>query len=385
MSTPQRATQRILLSVPHMGGNEFAYVQEAFTTNWLSTVGPHLTALEKSFADYVGRPSVALGSGTAAIHLGLKLLGVGPGDEVVCPTLTFSASCNPLLYENARPVFIDCEAGSWNIDASLLGEFLDRRAREGRLPKAVIIVHLFGRMCDMDSILEACARHRVPLLEDAAEALGAFHKGRPAGTLGEVGIFSFNGNKIITSTGGGMLVSARKEWVDQARHWSTQARDTDPLGVNNYVHSAIGYNYRMSNVLAGIARGQMEILPRRVAERRAIYYRYREALHDVPGLSFLAEPADCVITHWLSCLLVDRRKFGMSAVDLIRRLDAANVEARPVWRPMHTQPLFAGYECVGGARAESFNQRGICLPSSSSLTQMDQDFVIQAIKDASMH
>ena len=377
-----RYPSRIHLSVPHMGGTERQYVQEAFESNWLSTVGPNLAALEQDFGRLVNLPAVALGTGTAALHLGLKLLGVGPGDEVVVPTLTFAASCNPVLYEQASPVFLDSDPGSWNLDPGLLDDFLRRRAALNRLPKAVIVVHLFGQSADLDPILATCRQHGVAVLEDAAESLGARYHDRHPGTFGDVGVFSFNGNKIITGTSGGMLVSARQDWVDRARFWSTQARDADPQGINNYVHSELGYNYRLSNVLAGIIRGQLEVLDLRVTQRRAVAFRYRDAFADLPGITLMPQADYGLHTNWLSCFLVDPVTFGCSAGDLIRRLLAANVEARPVWRPMHTQPLYRRFECVGGAVAEDVNRRGICLPSSSSLTAEEQQFVIERVHEA---
>jgi len=373
----QKPTKRIYLSVPHMGGAELTYVQEAFASNWLSTVGPNLDALETKFSNLVGLPSVALATGTAGIHLALKLLGVKQGDEVVTPTLTFAASCNPILYERAVPVFVDSEYASWNLDPNLLDEFLKKRAKVNRLPKAVTVVHLFGQSADLDAILEICRRYELPLLEDAAEALGSVYKRKVPGTLGDIGVFSFNGNKIITGTSGGMLVSPRKEWVDKARYWSTQARDT---GVN-YLHSELGYNYRLSNVLAGIVRGQLEVLPQRVEQRRAIAFRYRDELQDI-GFALMPQAPYGLHTNWLSCFLLDEKKFGLSQLELIRHLESFNVESRPVWKPMHTQKLYEGCECIGGRVAEDLNLRGICLPSSSSMTPEEQNFVIQTIRTA---
>lgn len=418
MTTTPRYPQRIHLSVPHMGPAELTYVQAAFTANWLSTVGPNLDALESNFTALVGQPALALSCGTAAIHLGLRLLGVRPGDEVLTPTLTFAASCNPICYEHARPVFIDADRATWNLDPNLLAEELRRRADRNRLPRAVCVVHLFGQPADLAPILALCRQYEVPLLEDAAESLGSRYDHRHPGTFGDVGIFSFNGNKIITGTSGGMLVSPRRDWVEKARFWSTQARDADPLGIKNYVHSELGYNYRLSNVLAGIVRGQLEVLDLRVQQRRAVFDRYRTAFADLPGFEPQPEavygtkdqgprtkdegrrtkdhgprttddgpgtgdagPAS-LHTRWLSCFLVEETRFGMSAADLIRWLEAANVEARPVWKPMHTQPLYRGYECVGGAVAEDLNQRGICLPSSSSLSEAEQAFVIERVRAA---
>ena len=381
-STPPRAAQRILLSVPHMGGNEQRYVQAAFDSNWLSTVGPNLTALEKEFSALTGLPAVALASGTAGLHLAMRLAGVRAGDEVVAPTLTFSASVNPIIYEQARPVFLDSEPHGWNLDANRLADFLAQRARANRLPKAAVVVHLFGLSAALNEIQEICRRYDVVLIEDAAESLGARYHGKHPGTFGAFGVFSFNGNKMITGTTGGMLVAPDAAKVELARKWSQQARDADPLGVNNYVHSELGYNYRMSNVIAGIVRGQLEILETRVEQRRAVFARYQAGLADVPGLTPQAETAGCRHTRWLSCFLVDEQKFGMTAAELIRYLDAANVEARPVWRPMHTQPLYQQFEHVGGAVAEDLNRCGICLPSSSSLAEADQEFVIARIRAA---
>lgn len=287
-----------------------------------------------------------------------------------------------MLYERAVPVFIDSERDSWNLDPNLTAEFLRKRARENKLPKAAAVVHLFGQSADLDPIVEICRAYEVPLIEDSAESLGAQYRGRHPGTFGDVGVYSFNGNKIITASAGGMLVSPHKEWVEKVRFWSTQARDPDPEGVNNYVHSEIGYNYRMSNVLAGIARGQLEVLPLRVEQRRAVFARYKEAFADLPGMEPQPEAPYGRHTRWLSCFLINEAEFGMSAGDLIRFLEAANVESRPVWKPMHTQPLYRKYECVGGAVAEDLNRRGICLPSSSNLSQEDQQFVIDRIREA---
>jgi pyridoxal phosphate-dependent aminotransferase EpsN len=388
LTATRRSERRIYLSVPHMGGRELEYVTEAFTTNWLSTVGPNLSALESAFSAFVGLPSVALSSGTAALHLALRLVGVRPGDEVVVPTLTFVASANPVLYEGARPVFIDSERTTWNLDPDLLTSFLDTRAAEGRLPRAVVVVHLFGQPADLDPILDTCRRYAVPVIEDAAEALGAWYGGRVPGTLGDVGIYSFNGNKIITSTGGGMLVSRHDGWTEKARFWSTQAQDADPAGIGNYVHAELGFNYRMSNVLAGIARGQLEVLERRVRERRAVYGRYRDAFANLPGIEpqpEAAPPSDAPTRHtrWLSAFLIEGRRFGMPAADLIQFLESANIQARPVWKPMHMQPLYRGYEQVGGTVADDLNRHGVCLPSSSSLTGEEQQFVIDCVREAS--
>jgi pyridoxal phosphate-dependent aminotransferase EpsN len=369
---------RILLSIPHMGGNEEAYIRQAFASNWLSTVGPNITAFEEEFEDRIGLPAVALGSGTAAIHLGLKLLGVQDGDEVFCPTLTFVATTNPIRYLGAKPLLLDSDRSTWNMDPQILEEALRERARRNRLPRAVIVVHLYGQCADIDPILDACGRYNVPVLEDAAEALGATYKGRPAGTLGDVAAFSFNGNKVITTTGGGMLVAQKREWVDKARFWSIQARDP---GIA-YEHSEIGYNYRMSNVLAGIGRGQLEVLNLRVKQRRAVAFRYREAFADLPGIVLMPQASYGLHTNWLSCFLVDEEQFGCSRDHLIDALDAANIESRPVWKPMHLQPLYAHCERHGGEVAEDLFRRGICLPSSSSLSEAEQLYVINEVRRA---
>jgi pyridoxal phosphate-dependent aminotransferase EpsN len=371
--------KRILLSVPHMEGHEEAFVREAFATNWMSTVGPNIDAFEREFGTVVGAPSVALASGTAAIHLGLRLLGVGPGDEVFSPTLTFVASVNPIVYLGARPVFIDSDRTSWNLDPQRLHDALKERARKNRLPRAVVVVHLYGQSADLAPILESCARFDVPVLEDAAEALGTQYRGRQVGTFGQVGAFSFNGNKIITTTGGGMLVAKAPAWVDRARFWSTQARDP---GVA-YEHTQLGYNYRLSNVLAGIGRGQLQVLEKRVEQRRAVAFAYRDELADVPGIDLMPQAPFGRHTNWLSVFLVDEARFGIDRSELIRRMDAMGIESRPVWKPMHMQPLYRSAERFGGEVAEDLFARGICLPSSSSLSSDEQRRVIDAVRDAS--
>jgi pyridoxal phosphate-dependent aminotransferase EpsN len=369
-------SKRIYLSVPHMGTYEEQYVREAFASNWLSTVGPNLDAFERELSERFGLPTVALGSGTAAMHLGLRLLGVGPGDEVICPTLTFVASVNPVRYLGATPVFVDSDPKTWMIDTDLLAEVLAKKAARGRLPRAGVPVHLYGQSADMDPILSCCREYGVAVLEDAAEAMGTLYKGRPVGTLGDIGVFSFNGNKIITTTGGGMMASRRQDWVDKARFWSTQARDP---GVA-YEHTEMGYNYRLSNVLAGIGLGQLRVLDERVKQRRAVAFRYRDAFADLPGLSLMPQAPYGLHTNWLSCFLVDASAFGASRDDIIRALSAENIEARPVWKPMHLQPLYSGCECVGGDVAAGIFEHGICLPSSSSLSVEDQQRVIDIVR-----
>ena len=359
-----------------MGGREQIYVREAFATNWLSTVGPNLTAFEREFEARVGLPAVALSSGTAALHLALRLVGVGPGDEVFCSTLTFVAAANAIVYQGGVPVFVDSGRATWNLDSDVLSRALRERAAVNRLPKALVVVHLYGQSADMDPILHACAEYGIAVIEDAAEAVGTLYKGKPAGTLGGIGVYSFNGNKIVTTTGGGMLVSSNPDWVTKARFWSQQARDPALW----YEHSELGYNYRMSNVLAGIGRGQLEVLGLRVQQRRAIAFRYRDAFADLPGISLMPQAPYGLHTNWLSCFLIDEEEFGCSRDELIRVLDAANIESRPVWKPMHLQPLYAGCGRYGGEVAEDLFHRGICLPSSSSLTEEDQLHVVNAVR-----
>lgn len=374
---------RILLSIPHLGPNDRTYANEAFETNWVSTVGPNIAAFEHAFSERIGHPAVALSSGTAAIHLGLRLLGVTPNDEVFCSDLTFAASANPIRYLHATPVFLDSDPATWNLDPNILETALLRRAKINRLPRAIVVVHLYGQCADMDPILHLASRYNIPVLEDAAEALGATYRDasgeeKPAGTLGQVAAFSFNGNKIITTAGGGMLTSPDPALVDRARFLATQARDP---GIA-YEHSQLGYNYRMSNVLAGIGRGQLEVLGLRVAQRRAIAFRYRDAFAALPGISLMPQAPYGISTNWLSCFLIDPPAFGSTRDELIRHLDAADIESRPVWKPMHLQALYSASECFGGSVAEDLFRRGICLPSSSSLAPEDQGRVIAAVRAA---
>ena len=366
---------RIHLSVPHLGPREAVHVGEAFASNWISSVGPQLDAFERAFAARLGRPCVAVASGTAAIHLGLRALGVGPGDEVLVSDLTFAASVNPIRYLGATPVLVDSDRETWTMSPALLAEALEARARRGRRPRAVVVVDLYGQCADLDPILATCRRHGVPVLEDAAEALGATYQGRPAGALGDVAAFSFNGNKIITTSGGGMLV-AREDHVARARHWATQARAPRA----EYHHEELGYNYRLSNVLAGIGLGQLALLEERVAQRRAVFERYRAGLAGVPGLTPMPEAPYGTATRWLSCFLVDAPALGATRDDLLAALGSADVEARPVWKPMHLQPLYASCEVIDGRVGADLYARGICLPSSSSLATEDQDRVIAVIR-----
>jgi len=357
-----------------MCGLEEAHVAEAFRSNWLSSVGPNLDAFEADFSERIGLPSVALSSGTAALHLALRLCGVGAGDVVLCPTFTFVASTNPIAYLGGRPVLLDSERLSWNLDPNLLEDAFAKHRR----PKAVVVVHLFGQSADLAPIVALCERHGVPLIEDAAEALGALYRGRPVGSFGAAAAFSFNGNKIITTTGGGMLVSRTPAWVERARFWSQQARDP---GVA-FEHSELGYNYRMSNVLAGIGRGQLSVLDERVRQRRALAFRYRDAFADLEGIELMPQAEWGLHTNWLSCFLLDEVRLGCSRDQLLRGLAAQDIEARPVWKPMHLQPLYATAERFGGAVAEDLFARGVCLPSSSFLDNSTQDRVIEAVRSS---
>ncbi|MBF5043461.1 aminotransferase class I/II-fold pyridoxal phosphate-dependent enzyme [Aggregicoccus sp. 17bor-14] len=356
---------RLHLSPPHLGPHERGLVSDALESNWVAPLGPHVEAFQEEFAQAVGAPhALALSSGTAALHLALEGVGVGPGDEVVVSTLTFAASVNPIRYLGARPFFVDSEPGSWNMDPALLAELLQERARAGRLPRAVVLVHLYGQCADLDPIAEACERHGVALVEDAAEALGSSYRGRPAGTRGRVGVFSFNGNKIITTSGGGMLVSADGALVRRALKLSTQAREP----AAHYEHTEVGYNYRLSNVLAAIGRGQLRVLEERVEARRRNFARYAEALGDLPGLAFMPEAPWGRHTRWLTTLTLDPARAGADREAVRLALERENIEARPVWKPMHLQPVFSGCGVKGGAVSEALFRDGLCLPSGSSLT-----------------
>lgn len=370
--------KQILLSTPHMGDRELEFVKEAFDTNWIAPVGPHVDAFEQEFCQVVGaQHAAAVSSGTAALHLALRLIGIQPEDEVFCSTLTFIATASPITYLGAKPVFIDSDHTSWNIDPDLLKDALDRRARLGKLPKALVLVHLYGQSADIEPILKACDRYEIPVIEDAAESLGATYKERSPGTFGRIGIYSFNGNKIITTSGGGMLVSDDSDIVAKARFLATQARDPAP----HYQHSEIGYNYRLSNVLAGIGRGQLRVLSERVNARRRNFEVYQQALGHLPGIEFMPEAAFGRATRWLTCLTINPAAFGADREKVRIELAKQQIEARPVWKPLHLQPVFDGCECIGGAVAEDLFERGLCLPSGSNLTLADLERVIQAITE----
>ncbi len=364
---------KIYLSSPHIGPAERRYVQEAFDTNWVAPLGPHVDAFEQVLAQYTGAGhAAALSSGTAAIHLALILLGVEAGDTVLCQSMTFSASANPIRYQGARPVFIDSEPGTWNMDPNALEDALRKLTANGQRPKAIIPVHLYGMPAKMEEIMEIAERYGVPVVEDAAEALGATCRGRKCGSFGQFGILSFNGNKIITTSGGGALLSDDEALIQRARFLATQARDPAP----HYQHSQVGYNYRLSNVLAGIGRGQMEALPERIEQRRANYERYRAWFSKWNGkgydIRFQEELPGLFSNRWLTCILVDPASNGGLTREAIRlALDADNIEARPLWKPMHLQPVFAGAPFFGGNTAEGLFDTGLCLPSGSNLTEED--------------
>ncbi len=375
--------QRIYLSPPHLGDDELSLVTEAFRSNWIAPLGPHVDGFERELAAYVDSPhAVALSSGTAALHLALLALGIGRGDSVWISSLTFAASAFPVEYVGATPVFIDSERRTWNMDPELLAEALDDAAMRETLPRAVVLVHLYGQCADVEPIADACARHGVLLIEDAAEALGGRYKGKAAGTFGDVGFFSFNGNKIITTSGGGMLVTPHAEVAARVRHLATQAREP----VAHYEHAHIGYNYRLSNVLAGIGRGQLRVIEDRVAARRAVFDRYVKGLSDLPGLTFMPEAtfgsSESRSTRWLSVVQIDRAAFGADRDQVRLALEQANVEARPVWKPMHQQPVFRRADALGGSVADELFANGLCLPSGSSLSGGEQDRVIDIVRES---
>jgi len=375
-------SERIYLSPPHMGGEELKFVHEAFESNWIAPLGPQVSAFEREVASYVGtKGALAVNSGTAAIHLGLRLLGVGSGDKVFCSTLTFIGSVNPILYLNAEPVFIDSEPESWNMSPNALKRAFEDVAQNYDLPKAVIVVNIYGQSTDMDPILDICDEYGVPVLEDAAESLGAFYKGEPSGTFGKYGIFSFNGNKIITTSGGGMLVSNDTEGLEKARFWATQARDPAIY----YQHSEMGYNYRMSNILAAIGRGQLRVLDDRVKRRREIFDTYKSELGSIPGVGFMPEAGFGKSNRWLTVMTLDPEMIKKSPFELVDYLEEQNIETRPVWKPMHLQPLFEGKKYYTHEENRSISdmlfKTGICLPSGTAMSQGDLERVIDAIRE----
>src|SRR6187200_1579002 len=360
---------RVYLSPPHIAGREAELVADAIESNWIAPLGPHVDAFEAEVAAVAGvENALALSSGTAALHLALVVLGIGAGDEVACSDFTFAASANPIVYTGATPVFVDCDE-TWTIDPGLLDRALAERRGAGASVRAVIAVDLYGQCCDYDALEEVSARHDVVLIQDSTESLGATYRGAPAGGQGALAAFSFNGNKIITTSGGGMLVSADPEWVEHARKLSTQAREPVP----HYEHLEIGFNYRMSNLLAALGRAQLESLPERVATRRRIRDRYVETLADVPGLEFMPEAPYGTTNAWLTCVVIDPDAFGADRESVRLALEAEDIEARPLWKPMHLQPIFAANHAFGGDVSARLFERGLCLPSGSSLTEDDQD------------
>ena len=368
--------KQILLSTPHIGEEELEFVKEAFNTNWIAPVGPHINAFETEFCQIVrSKYGTAVSSGTAALHLALRLVGVEPGDEVFCSTLTFIASASPIIYLGAKPVFIDSDRVSWNMNPHLLRKALAKRAQINKLPKAVILVHLYGQTADLDPIVELCNEYNIPLIEDAAEALGATYKGKSPGSFGKIGIFSFNGNKIITTSGGGMLVSDDQELIDKARFLATQAREP----AAHYQHSEIGYNYRLSNILAGIGRGQLRVLQERVAARRRNFQIYQQGLAHLPGIDFMPEANYGTHTRWLTCFTIDPNLASVDQETIRLHLATQNIESRPVWKPLHLQPVFADCEVIGGEVAEDLFYKGLCLPSGSNLAVTDLKQVIDEI------
>lgn len=373
-------TNRIYLSLAHMGDHEQKFIKEAFDTNWVVPLGPNVDAFEKNLSDYLEGNThiVALSAGTAAIHLGLILLGIQPEDEVLCQSFTFAASANPITYVGATPVFIDSETDTWNMDPVLLKKAIkDRLMQTGRLPKAIIPVHLYGMPAKMKEIMEIANGFRIPVLEDAAEALGSELNGQRCGTFGELGILSFNGNKMITTSGGGALVCRTEEEAKKAMFYATQARDNAP----HYQHSKIGYNYRMSNICAGIGRGQMLVLEDHIARRREIHNLYTELLKGVPGITVMQNPEKNYQSNfWLTCILVDPAKAGKTREDIRLAMEAANIETRPLWKPMHLQPVFAEAPAYVNGVSEHLFDIGLCLPSGSSLTDEDIARVVSVIK-----
>ncbi|UBH23106.1 aminotransferase class I/II-fold pyridoxal phosphate-dependent enzyme [Macrococcus armenti] len=372
--------ERVFLSSPHMGGTEEKYIKEAFDTNWIAPLGENVTQFENAVKSYTGtKAACALSSGTGGLHLALDLLGVGPGDIVFCSSLTFIATANPIMYLGAEPVFIDSDLESWNMSPYALRKAFEKYAAMDKLPKAVMIVNLYGQSAKMDELMAICNEYNVPVIEDAAESLGSKYHGKMSGTFGKFGIFSFNGNKIITTSGGGMIISDDEEAINHALKKATQARDN----ALHYQHSEVGYNYRLSNISAGIGRGQMEVLNDRVEKKREIFNRYVEDLKDIEGISFMEELKDSFSNRWLSTIIVDSEKVGKTSVEIIEHLAQFNIEARPVWKPMHLQPLFEGKDFIQDEQQDVSKflfENGICLPSDTKMTKDVQNKVIEYIK-----
>lgn len=371
--------KKIWLSSPHMGGNELKYIHEAFDENWVAPLGPNVNHFEADLEKYLSEnvKVAALSAGTAALHLALIILGVKQGDEVICQSMTFSASANPIAYQGATPIFVDSEKDTWNMCPKALEQAIEDRLAKGRKPKAIIVVHLYGMPAKMTEITEIAQKYQIPVVEDAAEALGSTYKGQKCGTLGEMGVLSFNGNKIITTSGGGALVCKSLEKKEKAVFLSTQARDNAP----HYQHSEIGYNYRMSNISAGIGRGQMEVLEERIAQRRSNYDFYVNLFKDIDGVEVFTEPSeDYFSNHWLSAILINPAKAGFTREDLRLRLLEKNIESRPLWKPMHLQPIFADAPYYGTKVAEQLFADGLCLPSGSNMTDDDRASIEKVVK-----
>jgi len=369
--------KRIYLSPPHMSGHEMRYIKEAFDQNWIAPLGPNVDAFETKLAQYCGvQRAAALSSGTASIHLALIILGVGPGDEVITSTFTFSATVNPIVYQGATPVLIDSEDSTWNMDPGLLESAIIDRLKRNKVIKAIIPVHLYGMPANMREILSIADHYGIPVIEDAAEALGSKYEGKPVGSLGKLGILSFNGNKIITTSGGGALISNDEALIDKAKYLATQARDEAP----HYQHSEIGYNYRMSNVLAGIGRGQMEVIDEVVRERRMNYEFYNKNIEKFPGIQFQTEPSDIYFSnHWLTTILIDPISAGVTKEIIQDEFEEENIEARPLWKPMHLQPVFKSAPAYLNGVSERLFKNGLCLPSGTNMSDEEKDRVMQVL------
>ncbi len=370
---------KIWLSSPHMGGTEQGFVNEAFETNWIAPLGPNVNGFENDLSLFLGNDThvAALSSGTAGLHLGLVLLGVKAGDEVICQSMTFSASANPIAYVGAKPVFVDSEEDTWNMSPEMLETAIKARIVAGVTPKAIIPVHLYGMPAKMTEIMAVANKYNIPVLEDAAEALGSSIDGRKCGTFGDIGVLSFNGNKIITTSGGGALVSHNSDLVKETRFLSTQARDEAP----HYQHSKIGYNYRISNLCAGVGRGQMEVLPNRIQQRRDNYKKYYDRYNGKAGIHFVTEPTGYFSNRWLSTIMIDTAAAGFSREDMRLALEKDNIESRPLWKPMHMQPIFEQYEFFGNGVSEKLFANGLCLPSGSNLTDADFERIFKVMDE----
>ena len=376
-------SNRIFLSAPHMTGNEQDYIARAFQSNWIAPLGPNVDQFEKDVADYTNvKGSVAVSSGTAALHLALRLLDIGPGDRVFCSSFTFVATANPILYQGGIPVFIDSEPETWNMSPEALLTAFKEADKEKLLPKAVVVVHLYGQSAKMDEIMAICDHYQVPVIEDSAESLGAVYKNKKSGSMGTFGIYSFNGNKIITTSGGGMLVSNNLKSIEQARFLATQARDK----ALHYQHSQVGYNYRMSNILAGMGIAQMKVIDERVSQKKAVFRRYHDQLDGMKGITFMPEKEGTLHNRWLSTLTIDPAEYESSPEEIVMEMEKENIEARPLWKPLHLQPLFKDYRFYQHSEEKSICEElyksGICLPSGTGMSETDQQRVIRAFQSA---